>query len=102
MKSAIATSIRAGALGSVKLPQRFIWVTGPHLGFFWLKNKLGVVLLGVFLLLILEVLVTDQGRFKKKAGRTGKLSVLPPVLPPSDDLGDNANTNGGETYSKLK
>jgi hypothetical protein len=77
-------------------------VTGPLLGFFWLKNKLGVVLLGVFLLLILEVLVTDQGRFKKKAGRTGELSVLPPVSPPSDDLGDNANTNGGETYSKLK
>jgi len=75
-------------------------VTGPLLGFFWLKNELGAVLLGVFLLLILEVSVTDQGRFK--AGRTGKLSVLPPVLPPSDDLGDNANTNGGETYSKLK
>ena len=102
MKSAIATSIRAGASGSIELPQSFIWVTGPLLGFFWLKNELGVVLLGVFLLLILEVLVTDQGCFKKKAGRTGELSVSPTVSPPSDDLGDNANTNGGETYSKLK
>ena len=100
MKSAIATSIRAGALGSIELPQSFIWVTGPLLGFFWLKNELGVVLLGVFLLLILEVSVTDQGRFK--AGRTGELSMSPPVSPPSDDLGDNANTNGSETYSKLK
>jgi hypothetical protein len=102
MKSAIATSIRARALGSIELPQSFIWVTGPLLGFFWLKNELRLVLLGVFLLLILlEVSVTDQGRFK--AGRTGELSVLPPVSPPSDDLGDkNANTNGGETYSKLK
>ena len=99
MKSAIATSIRAGALGSIELPQSFIWVTGPLLGFFWLKNELGVVLLGVFLLLILEVSVTDQGRFK--AGRTGILSMSPPVSPSSDDLGDTANTNGGETYSKL-
>ena len=100
MKSAIATSIRAGALGSIELPQSFIWVTGPLLGFFWLKNELEGVLLGVFLLLILEVSVTDQGRFK--AGRTGELSMSPPVSPPSDDLGDNANTNGSETYSKLK
>ena len=100
MKSAIAKSIRVGALGSIELPQSFIWVTGPLLGFFWLKNELGVVLLGVFLLLILEVSVTDQGRFK--AGRTGELSMSPPVSPPSDDLGDNANTNGSETYSKLK
>ena len=100
MKSAFATSIQAGALGSIALPQSFIVVTGPLLGFFWLKNELGVVLLGVFLLLILEVSVTDQGRFK--AGRTGELSMSPPVSPPSDDLGDNANTNGGETYSKLK
>ena len=89
-------------MGSIALPQSFIVVTGPLLGFFWLKNELGVVLLGVFLLLILEVLVTDQGCFKKKAGRTGELSVSPPVSPPSDELGDNANTNGGETYSKLK
>ena len=102
MKSNFATSIQAGALGSIVLPQSFIWVTGPLLGFFWLKNELGVVLLGVVLLLILEVSVTDQGRFK--AGRTGELSVSPPVLPPSDDLGNNANTNGGDktAYSKLR
>ena len=90
-------------MGSIELPQSFIWVTGRLLGFFrWLKNKLEVVLLGVFLLLILEVSVTDQGRFK--AGRTGELSVSPPVSPPSDDLGNNANTNGGDktAYSKLK
>ena len=94
MKSTIATSIRAGALGSIELPQSFIWVTGPLLGFFWLKNELGVVLLGVFLLLILEVSVTDQGRFK--AGRTGDLSMSPPVSPPSNGLGNNAKTNGSE------
>jgi hypothetical protein len=99
MKSAFATSIQAGALGSIALPQSFIVVTGPLLGFFWLKNELGVVLLGVVLLLILEVSVTDQGRFK--AGRTGELFVSPPISPPSDDLGDNANTNGSKTCSKL-
>ena len=94
MKSTIATSIRAGALGSIELPQSFIWVTGPLLGFFWLKNELEGVLLGVFLLLILEVLVTDQGRFKAGT-RTGE-SVLPPVSPPSNGLGNNAKTNGSK------
>ena len=99
MKSAIATSMQVGALGSIELPQSFIWVTRPLIGFFWLKNDFGVVLLGVFLLLILEVLVTDQGCFK--VGRTDKLSMSPPVSPPSDDLEDNANTNSGETCGKL-
>ena len=99
MKSDIATSTRAGALGLIALPQSFIWVKRPLLGFFWLKNELGLVLLGVFLLLIPEVSVTDQGRFK--VGRTGELSMSPPISPPSDDLEDNANTNSGETCRKL-
>jgi hypothetical protein len=34
MKSAIATSIQAGAFGSIALPQSFIWVKTPLLDFF--------------------------------------------------------------------
>ena len=87
-------------MGSIELPQSFIWVTGPLLGFFWLKNELGAVFLGVFLLLILEVSVTAQESFK--AGRKGELSsVLSPrtsaSVEPADDLGDNPYRNGGET-----
>jgi hypothetical protein len=77
MKSAIATSIQAGAFGSIALPQSFIWVTTPLFDFFELKNELGVLLLGV-LLLTLELLLTDQGCLK--GGRPGKISVLPPNL----------------------
>jgi hypothetical protein len=105
MKSAIATSIRARALGSIKLPQSFIWVTGAPLTFFpplGLKNKLGVLVHGV-LLLRLELSVTAQERFN--AGRAGKLSsVLPPTstsVELADDLRDNACGNGRETYSKV-
>jgi hypothetical protein len=100
MKSAIATSIQAGVLGSIKSPQSFIWVAGLLLGFFGLKNELGEVLLGV-LLLRLELSVTVQWCYE---GRTGKLSVSPPTsasVEPADDLGGNENRNGGETSSKL-
>jgi hypothetical protein len=77
MKSAIATSIQAGAFGSIALPQSFIWVTTPLLDFFESKNKLGVLLLGV-LLLIVELLLTDQGCLK--GGRAGKFFCLAPKL----------------------
>ncbi len=96
MKSAIATSIQAGAFGSIALPQSFIWVTTSLLDFFELKNELGVLLLGV-LLLILELLLTDQGHLK--GGRASKFSVLPSNLSsatvgPAYDLGeDNAVIN---------
>jgi hypothetical protein len=52
-------------------------MTTPLLDFYRLKNKLGVLLLGV-LLLILELSLTDQGCLK--GGRAGKLSVLPQNL----------------------
>ena len=103
MKSAIATSIRAGALGSTALPQSFICVMEEPLTFFplGLKNEPGVLLCGV-LLLRLELLVTTQECFK--AGRKGELSsVLPPTsasVEPADDLGDNAYRNGCEKCSK--
>ncbi len=105
MKSVIATSIQAGAFGSIELPQSFIWVMGAPLTFFpplRLKNKLGVLVHGV-LLLRLEFLVTAQERFN--AGRAGKLSsVLPPTsasVELADDLRDNVYRNGSETCSKV-
>ena len=68
--------------------------------FLALKNKPG--LLHGVLLLRLELLVTAQEHFK--AGRPGKLSILPPTsasVESADDLGDNAYRNGGETCSKV-
>ena len=92
----------SGSIGVNRIATKLHLGDRTALRFLLAKERAWSVLLGVFLLLILEVSVTDQGRFKKKAGRTGELSVSPPVSPPSDDLGDNANTNGSETYSKLK
>jgi hypothetical protein len=91
-----------GAFGSIALPQCFIWVTTPLLDFFELKNDLGVLLLGV-LLLILELLLTDQGCLK--GGRAGKFSVLPPNLSsatvgPVYDLGED-NTVMNMAVSKI-
>jgi hypothetical protein len=92
MKSAIATSIRAPAFGSIAFPQSFIWVTGPLLGFFLgLKNELGECLGVLVLPLRLELCsVTVQGRFNE--GIAGNFSFLSPapVEPEGYDLGDNA------------
>ena len=90
----------SGSIGVNRIATKLHLGDRTALRFLLAKERAWSVLLGVFLLLILEVSVTDQGRFK--AGRAGELSVSSPVSPPSDDLGDNANTNGGETYSKLK
>ena len=89
-------------MGSITLPQSFIWMTALPLTFFLvLKNKPG--LLHGVLLLRLELSVTAQEHFK--AGRPGELSVSPPTsasVEPADDMGDNAyHRNGGETCSKV-
>jgi hypothetical protein len=92
----------SGSIEVNRIATKLHWMTGPLLTFFLvLKNKPGL-LRGV-LLLRLELLVTAQERLK--AGRPGKLSVLPPTsasVEPADDLGDNVyHRNGGETCSKV-
>ena len=89
----------SGSIGVNRIATKLHLGDRTALRFLLAKERAWSVLLGVFLLLILEVSVTDQGRFK--AGRTGELFVSPPISPPSDDLGDNANTNGSKTCSKL-